>query len=109
MSPLEEKMLSENTRQVFACQNDGKRVGFAIGTIDGETLRLEAINVSPLFRRLGHGTEMLQNMEDWGRKNGATNLRGEFLPDRGMRKAVSSFYGKNQVEITGRFLFKKLR
>jgi len=108
MSPLRELNLSDNTKEIIALSED-QRVGFAIGTLAGEKLILEAINVSPPFRRRGFGSQMLQTLENWARNNGAETLTGEFLPEAGMRKPVAGFYEKNRVTVQGRFLFKELR
>jgi [ribosomal protein S18]-alanine N-acetyltransferase len=64
-------------RAVFAAECDGGIVGFAVGSRAGELAELESVVVSKSARRKGIGKALCQQVMDWSRNAGASELELE--------------------------------
>jgi [ribosomal protein S18]-alanine N-acetyltransferase len=67
---------TELLRAVFAAEDTGSILGFAVASRTGELAELESVAVSPSARRKGIGKVLCQQVMDWSR-NGATELELE--------------------------------
>jgi [ribosomal protein S18]-alanine N-acetyltransferase len=64
-------------RAVFAAEANRGIVGFAVASRAGELAELESVVVSPSARRKGIGKALCQQVMDWSRNTGATELELE--------------------------------
>jgi [ribosomal protein S18]-alanine N-acetyltransferase len=68
---------SEPQRASFVAESIGGIVGFAVASRTGELAELESVAVSPPARRMGVGKALCQQVMDWSRHAGATELELE--------------------------------
>ncbi len=95
---------------VLAKQEEGVIVGIGYGSVDNSnTMYLHGLTVFHGFRRNGIGRQIVSELENIGRNLGATQLEGDFVPEKGMEENVRIFYERQGFNIgLDRTLSKKL-
>ena len=68
---------TEPLRAVFAAEDTGSILGFAVASRAGELAELESVAVSPSARRKGIGKALCHQVMDWSRNAEATHLELE--------------------------------
>lgn len=101
MREIEEKNIEGG--RWFQRKNDrGEISGVLISSISGRKLLLEHFQVNKKERNKGVGSSLMGAAFDWGKKNGALEIVGEFVPEgRGGQdeKVAREFYKKHGIEI----------
>jgi len=70
-------------RASFVAEGDGEILGFAVASRAGELAELESVVVSESARRKGIGKALCQQVMDWSRNAGASELELEVRASSG--------------------------